>query len=171
MSILTKIQNFPLIQKPLDLVSTAVTPLAPLVTRIFLGVAFAQTGYGKLNNLKGYTKYFGDLGIPAPGANAVFIATLETVGGAALLLGLGTRFFAGMLSCTMIVALMTADRAAFIKIVQNDGAFNETAAFVYLMFLAWLTAYGAGLFSVDRLLTKFTSNNSSAAPSAKGGRS
>jgi len=50
----------------------------------FLGQAFVQSGLGKWRNLDGVTTFFDQLGIPAPHANAVFIATLELVGGACL---------------------------------------------------------------------------------------
>jgi len=79
--------------------------IAPLATRIVLGVAFIQAGLGKRHNFERTANFLDGLGIPFPAANAGFIATLEVVGGAFLLVGLLTRFWAFMLSSTMVVAL------------------------------------------------------------------
>src|SRR5436190_13824384 len=90
-------------------VVAVVKPLAPLLTRIVIGQAFVQTGIGKWENFHDTVEFFASLGLPAPAANAAFTATLELVGGAALILGLGTNLFAALLSSTMVVALLTAD--------------------------------------------------------------
>ena len=84
--------------------------LAPLLTRLILGFAFYQTGSGKWSDLDKPTAFFSDLGIPFPRANATFIATLELVGGICLMLGLGTRIFALLLSGSMAVALLQLTR-------------------------------------------------------------
>ena len=127
--------------------------LAPLLTRLVLGIGFYYTGKGKLGNLEKITGFFTDLGIPFPHANAVFIATLEFVGGICLVLGLGTRVFAGLLSCTMIVALLTADRDAFVQKFPSDV--SDVTSFTFLVFLIWLVLYGPGPLSIDRLLSKW----------------
>jgi len=133
-------------------------PVAPLLTRVFLGQAFVQSGLGKWRNLDGVTTFFDQLGIPAPHANAEFIATLELVGGACLVLGLGTRAFGLLLSATMCVALMTADRENFARALvlnpeTNHGMFDVTPA-VFLLFLAWLVAFGAGSISLDHVISR-----------------
>jgi len=78
-------------------ITAAIAFLAPLLTRLVVGWGFHVTGHGKLSNLTKVTGFFTDLGIPFPGANAVFIASLEFVGGLCLILGLGTRIFAALL--------------------------------------------------------------------------
>ncbi len=60
---------------------------AMLVTRLVIGQAFMLTGWGKLHSLEGVTKYFTDLGIPMPGANALLVANLEFFGASPSLLG------------------------------------------------------------------------------------
>lgn len=127
--------------------------LAPLLTRLVLGIGFYYTGKGKLGNLEKITGFFTDLGIPFPHANAVFIATLEFVGGICLVLGLGTRVFAGLLSCTMIVALLTADKDALVQKFPSDV--SDVTSFTFLVFLIWLVLYGPGPLSIDRLLSKW----------------
>jgi putative oxidoreductase len=124
--------------------------LAPLFTRFVIGSAFFLTGRGKWMNIERVTGFFSDLGIPFPGANAMFIASLEMIGGMLLIAGLGTRLIAALLSCTMIVALMTADREKFVASLGGD--MTEVVPLVYFLFLSWLLLFGAGKVSVDEWL-------------------
>lgn len=123
-----------------------------LLTRIVLGHAFVLTGLGKLKNLDGVTEFFGNLGIPFPGLNAAFVAGLEFLGGFLLIAGLLTRVTSLLLIATLVVALMTADRAAFIGglALRPDNGLMDLPAFVYLLFLAWLAHFGPGAVSIDR---------------------
>ncbi len=137
--------------------SQSLQPLAPLVTRLVLGHTFLLTGMGKWRNFDNTVGFFTDIGIPAPAANAAFIATLELVGGVLLMLGLGTRVVAALLSSTMVVALLTADRSDFVNAFAWSGAekgLTDVVPFVFLMFLGWLVAFGPGPISVDRKLFK-----------------
>jgi putative oxidoreductase len=125
---------------------------APTLTRLLIGAAFLFTGWGKLMNLDRTIAFFTGLGIPFPAANGVFISSLELMGGACLLLGLGTRIFATLLSSTMLVALLTADRATLVSKFPAD--LTDVTPVVFLLFLIWLILYGAGPVSVDRLLAR-----------------
>jgi putative oxidoreductase len=133
-----------------------VTPCAPLLTRLIIGHAFMQTGIGKWQNFHDTVDFFASLGLPAPAVNAAFIATLEVVGGTALILGLGTNLFAALLSSTMAVALLTADRANFIGALTGTGdtALTDILPIMFLMPLAWLVAFGAGPLSLDWLIKR-----------------
>jgi putative oxidoreductase len=137
-----------LIQRRLDTLQFA----APLLTRLVVGIAFFYSGHGKLQNLDGTTSFFRDLGIPFPAANALFISSLEYIGGALLIVGLGTRIFAALLSSTMIVALFTADKASFVKNFPAD--LSDVTPVMFLLFLIWLTLYGGGTVAVDRLVER-----------------
>jgi putative oxidoreductase len=134
-------------------ITAALAFLAPLLTRLVVGWGFHVTGHGKLSDLNKVTGFFTDLGIPFPGANAAFISSLEFVGGICLILGLGTRIFAALLSCSMIVALLTADKAAFIEKFLPDP--TDVPSFTYLLFLIWLVLFGPGPVSLDYLLSKW----------------
>jgi len=127
--------------------------LAPLLTRLLLGPAFFLTGRGKLMNFENTVGFFTQLGIPFPEANAAFVASLELAGGILLTLGLGTRVVALLLSSTMMVALLTADRQSFLEGLAGGDVTGVTPA-VFLLFLVWLVLYGPGSVSLDWLIGK-----------------
>lgn len=159
---MTQDNTAPTIAGRLARATNLLQPIAALVSRLVVGEGFILTGLGKWRNLDGPTALFTQIGIPAPRANAVFIATLELVGGACLVLGLGTRVFSLLLSATMVVALMTADRQDFLGAFDPSAAkgFTEVTPLVFLIPLLWLASHGAGAISVDRLLCRGSSNRS-----------
>ena len=128
--------------------------IAPLLTRLIIGYAFYLTGSGKLKDIDKVTGFFEGLGIPAPHLNALFIAHLECYGGIALMLGLGTRIFAALLGSTMIVALLTADREAFMDALPwtKGKDLTEVTPLIYGTFLSWLLLYGPGFLSLDAII-------------------
>ena len=134
-------------------VTAALAFLAPLLTRLVIGSAYHFTGAGKLHNLDRTTQFFSSLGIPFPHFNAIFIASLEFVGGLCLVFGLATRIFAALLSCSMIVALITSDGQEWLQKFPAD--ITDVTSFTYLLFLIWLVLYGPGPVSIDKLLSKW----------------
>lgn len=130
--------------------------IAPLATRIVIGLAFYQAGSGKFRHFENVIGFFQGIGIPFPAFNAGLVASMETVGGIMLILGLFTRFFASGLSITMVVALLTADKSDFLASWGSAAESSPTdiTAFVFLLFLLWLIAYGAGKLSLDALLRR-----------------
>jgi putative oxidoreductase len=131
--------------------------LPPLLTRLVIGQAFFFTGRGKLQNPEGVASFFTDLGIPFPAANAAFISRLEYYGGMLLIAGLATRLVALLLGSTMVVALMTADRADFIAALLNTGekGLTDVVPVVYGLFLLWLIVFGPGAASLDALVKRW----------------
>jgi putative oxidoreductase len=138
-------------------VAAALAFLAPLLTRIVVGWAFYLTGSGKWAHFDNTVTFFTELGIPFPEANAALVATLELVGGIALMVGLLTRLFAAGLASTMVVALLTADKQRFLESLNTTSEISPTdiSAFVFLLFFAWLALYGPGPVSLDKLLAKW----------------
>ena len=130
--------------------------IAPLATRIVIGLAFFQAGSGKFRHFDNIVGFFQGLGIPFPAFNAGLVASMETVGGIMLILGLFTRFFASGLSITMVVALITADSASFLSSWSgaSENSPTDVTAFVFLLFMLWLVFYGAGKVSLDAILRK-----------------
>lgn len=124
--------------------------LPPTLTRIAVGVVFLGTGWGKLHDLDKITGFFTELGIPAPGFNAVLVSSAELVCGVLILLGLFTRLAAIPLMVVMIVAIATAKRSEI-------GGLSDLLGFVemlYIVLLSWLATAGPGPFSLDRLVVR-----------------
>lgn len=134
---------------------TRLEGLPILLARIVLGVGFALTGHGKLfKNHSGVVDFFTSLGIPLPALNAWFIGGLEFFGGLLLVVGLGTRGVAFLLSCTMLVATLTST----LPDLHKDGkgildALLTTEILAFVMLL-WLVFSGPGPLSLDRLMAK-----------------
>ena len=131
--------------------------LPPLLTRLVIGYAFYQTGSGKLANPDRIVEFFTGLGIPFPAANAAFISRLEFYGGLLLIAGLLTRLVGALLGSTMVVALITADRADFLGALSGAGesGLTDVVPVVYGLFLLWLVVFGPGALSLDALLRRW----------------
>lgn len=78
-----------------------------------------------------------------------FVSYLELIGGALLLLGLATRLVAAPLACTMLVALVTAKAAD----IHGPSDLAATDELTYMLVLATLIVLGAGLYSIDALIS------------------
>jgi putative oxidoreductase len=150
------------------LVLGALAFIAPLATRLLIGQAFVLTGRGKLANPSNVVEFFTGLGIPMPELNAAFVSNLEFWGGWALILGLGTRLFAAGLASTMVVAMLTADKATAVgalsdfvpallgRSTSEAPGPTDVTPLVYLSFLVWLLLTGPGPVSLDRVIWKLT---------------
>ncbi len=124
--------------------------LPPLLARIVVGAVFASTGWGKLHNLGQVTDFFRDLGIPHPELQAPFVAGTELVCGTLLLLGLGARFAAVPLVCTMLVAIKTAIWPDASGVLDLFGKVEM----LYVVLFVWIAVAGAGPVSLDGLLAR-----------------
>jgi putative oxidoreductase len=124
--------------------------LPPLLARLTLAGVFVESGWGKIHNIEKVTEFFTSLGIPAPAAQAHFVAYLELLGGVFLFLGLFTRLFSIPLAFTMVVAIITAKRED-LKEFSDLFGFSE---FLYILLFIWLIIEGAGKASLDYLLVK-----------------
>ena len=77
------------------------------VVRVMMGLLFAIHGYEKFaRGLGAVAGGFAKMSIPAPQVVAPFIAGLELVGGACLILGVLTRVFGLLFMCEMIVTTL-----------------------------------------------------------------
>jgi putative oxidoreductase len=145
--------------------------VAPLLTRLVIGQAFFLTGRGKLQNFDNVVTFFTSLNIPMPELNAAFVSRLEYYGGMLLIVGLGTRIVAGLLSSTMLVALLTADNQDFVNALTGVGekGLTDVTPFVYLLFLVWLVLQGPGLLSLDALVRHLLGSEPATPSSAPAG--
>ena len=138
----------------LDRAASYCEPVATLLARLVFGQAFVVTGWGKLHDLDSVVAFFTELGIPLPGVQAPMVATIEFVGGLLLLLGLGTRVAALLLTSTMLVALATAHRGDFVPALTFAKSLADVTPFPFLVGLLWIIARGAGGLSVDGMLRR-----------------
>ncbi|HEY1498011.1 MAG TPA: DoxX family protein [Acidobacteriaceae bacterium] len=123
-----------------------------LLVRVYWGWQFAQSGWGRLHNLDRATGFFASLNIPAPHLTVICISLLEFVGGLMLIGGLATRFWGLLLAGDMVVAYLTADRAAVSSIISNPGQFYGADPYTFLFASLMALIFGAGRYSVDYLL-------------------
>lgn len=133
-----------------------------LAVRVYWGYSLMVNGWGKLHNIEGIARWFGeDLGIPFPTANAWAAASVECFGSALLILGLASRPAALAVAVTMSVAFLTSDVAVFQTLATDPFCFEGTALGDCVVLAApfpyWLAAvivlvFGPGAASADAAL-------------------
>jgi putative oxidoreductase len=126
------------------------TTSARTILRIVTGFLFAAHGWQKFNEftIAGTQAAFAQMGVPAANLVAPVVATLELVGGVALILGVLTRVFAALLAVDMLGALFLVHASA--------GIFAATGGYELVLILAAaavaVALVGAGKVSVDKAL-------------------
>src|ERR1051326_1968724 len=131
--------------------NTLQTPFL-LWIRVYWGWLFLESGWGKLTHTDKVIAFFTDLKIPAPALNAYFNASLETIGGILLILGLASRLISVPLLINMIVAYITADREAFTSFFSESGKFFGADPFPFLLVSLLVLIFGPGRLSLDTLI-------------------
>jgi putative oxidoreductase len=121
-----------------------------LLVRLFVGYFFFETGWAKAGNLDAMAARFTGWGIPFPAFSAALSAGTELVGGALLVLGLGTRLAAIPLCINMVVAILVVN----IKKVGGLDEFVELSEPLYALCFLWLFFSGPGRISLDHLLSR-----------------
>lgn len=132
-----------------------------LLTRLFIGYFFFETGWSKIHNLDAMAERFAGWGIPFPAFNAALSGYTELIGGALILIGLLTRFAAIPLFINMVVAILTVK----MKAVTGLDEFVELDEPLYALAFLWLFFSGPGWVSLDHLLwTRLTRGAVAAGP-------
>ena len=130
----------------------ALRDISLLIARVAIGFILLAHGWQKFNEytLDGTTAAFGDMGVPAPAAAALFAAVVELIGGLALIAGLLTPVFAALnaLNLTGALIIVHAGNGVF---VENGGYELVLALIAGLLLIGTL---GAGRYSADELLTR-----------------
>ncbi len=129
---------------------TQIQSSATLAARILLSLLFIIAGFGKLQDVAGFTGYMTSGGVPAILAWPTI--TLEFLGGIAVLIGLFTRPAAIALGGFSILAALlfhfvpsdATQMVNFWKNLELAGGF------------ALLAAHGAGAYSADAILGRRT---------------
>jgi putative oxidoreductase len=137
-------------------VKTVTTLQSPflLIVRLYWGWQLSQNGWGKLHNLPHVTEFFTSLGLPAPGATAIFVSSVEFVGGILLAVGLLSRIAALAIVIDMFTAYITADREAFLSFFSDPGKFYVADPFTFLFVGLLILIFGPGKLSLDTLLER-----------------
>ncbi len=121
-----------------------------LISRILLAYGFSLPALLKINDLKGTVVWFESISIPFPTLFAYLVSGLESVGIILLILGLFTRYISILLGFVMIGAIL------FVHLpngfLASNGGFE--IPLYYFIFLMIFASYGAGKYSLDRVLSK-----------------
>jgi putative oxidoreductase len=123
-------------------------PAAPLVLRVVLGGLFIWHGIDKFDaGISMIEDMFTMWGVPVPGLTAPLTAVVEIAAGLALVLGLGTRIAAMLLSVVMIGAIIYVKQdLGIISSQPMPGAELDLALLAGLVALIFI---GPGRFSLD----------------------
>lgn len=144
----------------LDTVASYLQSPLLLVIRLYWGISFAMSGWGKLMHLDKTAGFFQSINIPLPKLNAIMAGAVECVGGALLALGLFARPASLPLIVTMLVAYWTADRDALMAITSDPEKFVTAAPFLFLLASLIVLAFGPGRLSLDALFGRSSSAKS-----------
>ena len=122
----------------------ALATAAQTILRVVVGFLFAAHGWQKYNEftVAGTQGAFAQMGVPAADLVAPIVATLELVGGIALILGLATRPLAMLLTLNMIGAIAVVHAPA--------GIFVEAGGFELVLILG-ASALAVALMGPGRL--------------------
>jgi putative oxidoreductase len=125
-----------------------------LAIRLYWGWQFAQDGWGKLTHLDHVTQFFASLNLPAPGAAALMVATIEFGGGILFALGLGSRLVSLVLFINMTMAYLSVpdDKVNFFHILSKPDDFYGASPYTYWFAALLILILGPGAFSVDWLI-------------------
>lgn len=142
--------------------------LPNVLLRVTVGFMFFSGAVGKFGDIGTFTRMFAGLGIPGAQLVAPATALAELVGGAALMLGLGTRLAGVMLAGVMIGALITDIGPALAQ--KYPGWWDFCSNLFYspewllVGLLLGLVCVGPGRASIDALINARLAQRGSAAP-------
>lgn len=124
--------------------------LGPLLLRLTFGWFWLETGWAKLHNLEFFSQRFVEWGIPLPMLSATASGAVDLIGGALLILGLGTR----LVAVPMIVNMLVALAVVVLPGISTFNEFVELDEVLYVAVLFWLLMAGPGKASLDHLIAR-----------------
>lgn len=127
-----------------------------LAIRLYWGFQFMQDGYGKLTHLSRVTEFFMSLNLPAPGATAFLVGSVELFGGALFFCGIASRLTSLILFVNMTMAYLSVpdDRTNFFHILSNPSDFYNATPYTYWFAALLILILGPGWASVDTILVR-----------------
>ena len=143
--------------------------LGLLAVRLLMGWEYLEAGLEKLHGQNWFVDIQGDFPFPfnvVPPAISWQLATwFEIIGGIALIIGLGTRFFGLSLIVLTVVAVSAVHWPAewhsitdLLKgyVISDDGFGNFTLPVLFLAMLTAIVFYGPGKLSIDAFIRRRT---------------
>lgn len=139
----------------LDGIAGSATNIWLLIGRILLGWIFLASGWGKLNNIGGFTGYLTNLKVPAPDLMAWVGAVVEFLLGVSLVLGLATRYGAALGILFLIIATALAHRYWEYPAAQVTAQYNNMMKNIAIAGgMVYAFVFGPGGISVDGMMGK-----------------
>ncbi|MGD1855413.1 MAG: DoxX family protein [Leptolyngbyaceae cyanobacterium] len=124
------------------------------IVRVTVGIMMVHNGLDKLANIESFAQaYVAYIGLPFPIFFSYIAAFTELIGAPLVAFGLLTRPAAFGLFGTMCVAMYH-----HIKVAGISLPYLELSA-IYASIFLFFTINGAGLFSIDALITQWLSTN------------
>lgn len=122
-----------------------------LILRVMLGITFFVHGFDKFQGgIENIVGWFDSIGLP--GFLAYGVASVEMIGGAALVLGLGSRIVSALLALLMIGATVKVKLAGgFLGNGQMSGYELDLALLAMAVFIA---INGSKMFALDQIIFK-----------------
>ncbi|HWI35970.1 MAG TPA: DoxX family protein [Burkholderiales bacterium] len=133
--------------------AAAVNDLALLIGRVAFAALFLPSGFSKLMNLQAFIYNIDGRGVPFAPVMAPIGATIEFLGGLALLLGVQVRFASVVLLAFTVLATLIAHRfweyaPGAARQMQQINFFKNVAIVGGFVFLA---AHGGGRYCIEQL--------------------
>ena len=133
--------------------AAAVNDLALLIGRVAFAALFLPSGFSKLMNLQAFIYNIDGRGVPFAPVMAPIGATIEFLGGLALLLGVQVRFASVVLLAFTVLATLIAHRfweyqPGAAHEMQKISFFKNVAIVGGFVFLA---AHGGGRYCLEQL--------------------
>jgi putative oxidoreductase len=122
-----------------------------LILRLVIGITFFIHGLAKFQMGLGNTAgFFQSIGVP--GFMAYIVATIELVGGLAMILGIGTRIVSILFALVMVGAIVTVKLA--VGFMGNGQMAGYELDLALLAISIYLAISGSQLYSLDSLFRK-----------------
>ncbi len=127
-----------------------------LAIRLYWGFQFMQDGYGKLTHLDKVAGFFATLNLPAPGATAMMVGSVELIGGALFFAGIASRLVSLILFVNMTMAYLSVpdDRVNFLHFFSNPSDFYGASPYTYWFAALLIMILGPGAIAIDTLISR-----------------
>ena len=119
-----------------------------MLARFTVAYGFSLPALMKIQNLEGTILWFESIGIPFATFVAYLVSAVEVLGILLLILGLFTRYISILLSGIMLGAMFFVHWEHGYSVVNN----GIEITFYYFLFLTIFMTFGAGKYSLDKIL-------------------